>query len=177
MKSMIEYVHDCIKDKKINIAIDFTMGNGNDTLFLSTLANMVYSFDIQEKALVETKKRLGNAKNVHLILDSHENFDTYISSFDVGIFNLGYLPNGNHQITTTSNTTLRTLSKALDKLSLKGTIYIVVYIGHLQGKQESEEIEEYIKQLGHKDYNVASFKMLNKKNAPYVIEIEKNSNK
>ena len=30
--------------------------------------------------------------NVELILDSHDNFDKYVQNFDVGIFNLGYLP-------------------------------------------------------------------------------------
>ena len=177
MKSMVEYVHDCIKDKRVDVAIDFTMGNGNDTLFLSSIAKTVYSFDIQEEALLQTKKRISDTKNIHLLLDSHENFDTYVSSFDIGIFNLGYLPNGNHEITTTSTTTIHTLSKALAKLNPKGTIYLVIYTGHLQGKQESKRIEEYSRQLEHKDYNVASFKMLNKKNAPYVIEIEKNGNK
>lgn len=173
MKTMIEYVHDSIKDRQVNIAIDFTMGNGNDTLFLSQVANHVYSFDIQEIALVETRKKIGNKDNVSLILDSHENFDLYVERFDIGIFNLGYLPNGNHQITTMANITIKTLKKALLKINNKGTIYLVIYIGHDQGKQESLEIEEYIQQLNHKHYNIASFKMLNKKNAPYVIEIEK----
>lgn len=177
MKTMIEYVHDSIKDKQVNIAVDFTMGNGNDTLFLSQVAKHVYSFDIQETALIETKNKTVDKSNITLILDSHEYFEQYIDAFDIGIFNLGYLPNGNHQITTTANITIKTLDRALLKLNDGGTIYLVIYIGHIQGKKESLEIEEYIQHLHHKDYNVASFKMLNKKNAPYVIEIEKNSDK
>lgn len=173
MKTMIEYVHESLTNRKINIAIDFTMGNGFDTLFLSSLADEVYSFDIQELALEKTKSLLPDTNHVHLLLDSHENFDNYVESFDVGIFNLGYLPNGNHSITTTASVTLRTLSKAVAKLNHHGTIFVVVYIGHMNGKKESEEIQSYVSQLSHKDYNVASFRMLNKQNAPYVIEIEK----
>lgn len=172
MKTMIEYVHQSLVNHKVDIAIDFTMGNGYDTVFLSTIAKVVYSFDIQPLALEKTTKMI-HKEHVHLVLDSHENFDHYVENFDIGIFNLGYLPNGDHSITTTASVTLRTLSKALDKLNHQGTIFIVVYIGHPAGKKESEEIESYVKQLSHRDYNVASFRMLNKQNAPYVIEIEK----
>ena len=50
METMIEYVHNRIKRKDYQIAIDFTMGNGHDTLFLSKVAKQVYSFDIQQEA-------------------------------------------------------------------------------------------------------------------------------
>ena len=44
METMIEYVHNRIKRKDYQIAIDFTMGNSHDTLFLSKVAKQVYSF-------------------------------------------------------------------------------------------------------------------------------------
>lgn len=173
MKTMISYVHDCLKDSYVDVAIDFTMGNGLDTLFLSTIARHVYSFDIQPVAIENTKKKLGDIKNVSLILDSHVYFDKYVDTFSIGIFNLGYLPNGNHAITTMADTTLFTLNKAIAKMKQKGRLFLVIYIGHEQGKQESEQIDAYVSKLNHKDYNVASYRMLNKENAPYVIEIEK----
>lgn len=37
MESMIEFVHQRIKKHKYQNGIDFTMGNGHDTLFLSDL--------------------------------------------------------------------------------------------------------------------------------------------
>ena len=43
------------------VAVDFTMGNGNDTLFLSNTVGSegrVYAFDIQESALVSTRNHL-----------------------------------------------------------------------------------------------------------------------
>lgn len=85
MKTMIEYVKNELLQREYNIAIDFTMGNGNDTLTLSRLAKKVYSFDIQDKALENTKKLLNDIDNVELILDSHDNFDKYVQNFDVGI--------------------------------------------------------------------------------------------
>ena len=51
------------------------MGNGHDTLFLSKVAKQVYSFDIQQEALNNTKKLIEDTDNVNLILASHENFD------------------------------------------------------------------------------------------------------
>ena len=44
-----------------DVAVDFTMGNGNDTLFLSRTvgeSGRVYAFDIQEEALISTSKFL-----------------------------------------------------------------------------------------------------------------------
>ena len=49
----------------------------------------------------------------------------------------------------------------------------VVYIGHNEGKKESVKVDEYVSKLDHQSYNVSLFKMMNKQNAPYVIEIEK----
>ena len=173
MKTMIEYVKGELLQRHYDTAIDFTMGNGNDTLSLSKVANKVYSFDIQEKALENTKKLLDSINNVELILDGHENFDKYVQDFDVGIFNLGYLPQGDHNITTKVSTSLKAIKKAVQYLNKKGHLFIVVYIGHFEGKEESLKIDEYVCSLDHMVYNVALFKMMNKLNAPYVIEIEK----
>ena len=47
-----------------DICIDATMGNGNDTLLLSSLCGKdghVFAFDIQKAALINTRKRLMEA--------------------------------------------------------------------------------------------------------------------
>lgn len=173
MITMIEYVHQQCKDKKVDTSIDFTMGNGNDTLFLSTISNHVFSFDIQEEALLHTKELIKDTRHITLIQDNHLYFDRYVDAFDLGIFNLGYLPGGNHQITTDSSTTIQTLQKALACLNQFGRIFLVVYIGHSRGKEESNAIESFVTSLDSKNYNVSKFMMMNKQNAPYVIEIEK----
>ena len=53
--------------KEGEVAVDFTMGNGNDTLFLSKTVGTegrVYAFDIQEDALTSTRAHLKeNARN------------------------------------------------------------------------------------------------------------------
>ena len=47
--------------KEGDTAVDFTMGNGNDTLFLSKAvgeSGKVFAFDIQEDALISTRAHL-----------------------------------------------------------------------------------------------------------------------
>ena len=64
------------------------------------------------------------------------------------------------------------VKKALEHLVKGGCLYVVVYIGHDQGK-ESTNLDAYFRTLDHKLYNVAKFEMMNKNNSPYVVIIEK----
>ena len=90
---------------KNSIVVDATCGNGNDTLFLAqSAAKKVYAFDIQQQAIDSTLKLLQTnncLEKCEVILDSHSNFDNYISEpIKAVVFNLGYLPNADHTITT-----------------------------------------------------------------------------
>lgn len=172
MLTMVEYVHQKISQyQHLSIGVDMTMGNGYDTLFLSQCCKNVYSFDIQFEALEKTKLLIKDKANVQLILDGHQNIDNYLDQFDIGIFNLGYLPLAHHQVTTLLKTTKIAIKKAVKMMNV--AIFIVVYIGHEEGYKESQWIDEYVASLDSHLYNVSSYRMLNKKNSPYVIEIEK----
>ena len=64
-------------------AVDFTVGNGHDTLWLAQNVGAdgkVYAFDIQQQALDSTSRLLSEngAENVTLILDSHANVKNYV---------------------------------------------------------------------------------------------------
>ena len=90
---------------KNSIVVDATAGNGNDTLFLAkTSAKKVYAFDIQQLAIENTTNLIKEAKltdKCKIVLDSHFEFDKYIDdTIRAVVFNLGYLPNADHQITT-----------------------------------------------------------------------------
>ena len=97
-----------------DIAVDFTMGNGNDTLFLSRTVGKsghVYAFDIQEDAVASTRAHLvaeGAPENYTLIHDSHHKVAEYVKGpIKAGMFNLGYLPrSGRKTVTTMCETTL-----------------------------------------------------------------------
>ena len=154
--------------------IDMTIGNGNDTLFLSILVNkgFVYGFDIQKKAINNTDKLLkdNNINNYKLINDSHENVDKYIKDkVSLVLFNLGYLPSGDKSITTKSKSTIMAIDKSLKLLNSKGIILIVIY-KHKEGLKEEQDIKEYLKSnsIKYTEYhNTDDIK------APYLIEIKR----
>lgn len=162
-------------------AVDCTMGNGNDTAFLCSLVGekgKVYAFDIQEEAVISTRKRLKELnilERSELILDGHETIDKYIKeTVKLVIFNLGYLPKGNHSITTKKETTLVALQKCLCLLEPNGIILIIIYPGHENGKFEKEALESYTASLSQKDYNVVKISFQNQINfPPELICIEK----
>lgn len=172
MLTMVEYVHQRILTYPQGlIGVDMTMGNGHDTLLLAKHCREVYSFDVQQLALEHTQSLIGDQKHVHLILDGHQNIDLYLDHFDIGIFNLGYLPLTNHRITTVLETTKIAILKAIELF--QKALFIVVYPGHDEGYKESLWIDEYVKTLDTHVYNVSCYCMMNKKKSPYVIEIEK----
>lgn len=167
------------KLKDARVVVDATVGNGNDTLFLAeNTAAKVYGFDIQEQALANAKKLLiehNKLENCQLILDSHLNFEKYIpESIQAAVFNLGYLPQADHNITTTAEVTIPTLELMLSKLSLGGIIVIVVYWGHANGKVEKERLLEWCVNIDQKKVEVLKYEFINQKNnAPFILALEK----
>ena len=187
----IEFAHDlitralkeCHHDKKTSdfeslYLCDFTMGNGNDTLFMSRLAGefgiKVFAFDIQKAALESTAaflEKSGAQNNYTLINDSHSNMDKYLPEGEMacGMFNLGYLPGGDKSVTTLRGTTLEAIEKAVDILTVGGVLTITIYPGHAEGKIEGELIEKHLSALSNHDFNVLKYTLCNKTDPPYVM--------
>ncbi|AYF54298.1 methyltransferase [Clostridium botulinum] len=164
-----------------DIAVDATMGNGNDTVFLAELvgdSGTVYSFDVQKEAIDNTRKKIIDNKiktNIQLIHDGHENIDKYINK-DVKLvmFNLGYLPKAEHKITTKADTTLIAIKKSLNLIHKNGVVLVVIYHGHENGKLEKVAVEEFASTLNQKEYNVMKLEFINQvNNPPILIAIEK----
>lgn len=170
--------HDLIKlkTKENMIALDATVGNGKDTLLLAKkvgASGIVYGFDIQKLAIDNT---LGLLKDnnlndrVKLINDSHENILKYIDEkLDLAIFNLGYLPKGNHSITTKPKSTLKAIESVLSSLNINGILIVVSYHGHLGGKKERNEVENYLNKLNQKEFTVLKMDFLNQINNPPIL--------
>lgn len=179
MYKIVEMSHILIKEyltrnkfKKLTI-IDSTIGMGNDTLFISQNINnksKLYGYDIQPTAILNTLELLNknNINNVTLFLDSHENIN--IKNIDLVIFNLGYLPTQNKQITTIGEITLKTVQKLLNN-NKTITIILVIYPGHQEGLIESNLLEEYIKTLPSNKYLVSKYQNYNQLNSPYILTI------
>lgn len=162
--------------------VDATAGNGNDTLFLAKCVGntgRVFSFDIQKMALAKTTELLqsnGFSHNVTLINDGHEKMIEYINQpVDAIVFNLGYLPGGDHSITTNPDSTIEAVKAGLSLLKPGGILCIVVYTGHLGGEEEQEALESFMETLDKKIYCSAKLYFMNRIKAPYLILVEKSS--
>lgn len=160
--------------------LDATAGNGNDTLFLArhTQATAkIWAFDIQFQAINKTREVLTkhnlNAK-VQLVQTAHERLPQIISEpLDVVMFNLGYLPGGDHSIITCAQTTITAVTAAAKLLSPGGVMTVVVYPGHPGGKLEQQLLAEFLPQLPQKLYSVLLWQTVNQINQPpllYAIE-------
>lgn len=175
-KNLIEFFMKNYIDN-VKIAVDMTVGNGVDSKNILEILEpkKLYCFDIQEEALYNSKKLLNKFSNYELILDNHRNFDKYVKeNVDFAIYNLGYLPRGNKNITTNAVDVEKSLKKLLDKLNKSGIIFITFYIGHLCGQIESLEISKFLKNLDQKKFTVLKFLFENQRNnPPYVIMIQK----
>lgn len=154
--------------------IDATAGKGNDTLFLAKLtgeSGRVLAMDIQPEALEKTKELLEKnqvADRVQLILDGHENMHRYAEpeSVDCIMFNLGYLPGGNHAVATKAETTIQALEQSLVLLKPLGIISLAVYHGGDTGFAERDAVLAWLKKLDGKKYTVLLTDFYNRPNHP-----------
>ena len=165
--------------KEGDIAVDFTMGNGHDTAFLSKTvgeSGHVYAFDIQEQALTSTAKTLkeeGCPDNYTLIHDSHHKVADYVKQpYRAGMFNLGYLPGGDKRITTMRETTMPAIEAAVSLLAPDGILNIAVYPGHAEGEAEGKMICDYLSSLSRYRVCATLVKILNSPTSPYFIMVE-----
>ncbi|RJX26488.1 MAG: methyltransferase domain-containing protein [Dethiobacter sp.] len=164
-----------------DLVIDATAGNGHDTLFLARLVGekgKVLSFDLQQEALEKTRRRLKGENLMHrvdLILDSHEHMSHYVHGLVSAImFNLGYLPGGDHAIITRPETTVNALKAGLLILRPGGIITIVLYTGHEGGKEEKAALFDFCTNLNQQQFTVFHYCVLNQVNdPPSLLVIEK----
>ena len=163
-----------------DIAVDFTMGNGHDTEFLSKTvgeAGHVYAFDVQEQAVASTTKNLANAgcpENYTLILDSHHNVKKYVQGpIKAGMFNLGYLPGSDKSVTTMRETTMPAIEAALDLLDHDGVLLIAVYPGHAEGDAEGRMVLDYLATLDRRVICCTLIRIINSPTSPFFIVVEK----
>ena len=162
-------------------AVDFTMGNGNDTLFLSETvgeSGRVYAFDIQPGALENTAERLraaGAPENYTLILASHDRVKEFVQGpIKAGMFNLGYLPGSGHkEITTLRKTTMPAVEAALDLLDHGGFLLVAVYPGHEEGTLEGKMLAAYFENLDRRQICVTCIRIVNSPTSPFFFVCEK----
>jgi methylase of polypeptide subunit release factors len=130
--------------KPDDVVVDATAGNGNDTLFLSKLAKEVIAFDVQQEAIDNTQQRCIHQSNVRTFCVSHVSIFEVVETFDVLVFNLGYLPNSDSTLCTQTSTTLTALKNNLPHLNKKGHLLITYYRKHPGGNDEYEAVSSFL---------------------------------
>ena len=159
-----------------DFCIDATAGNGNDTLFLCQLVGetgKVLAFDIQKKAVEHTKQRLSDAKmaeRAEVLLESHTNMYKYAKRESVSciVFNFGYLPGGDHQLSTQADTSIEAICQGLELLKVGGMMSLCIYSGGDSGFQERDAILSFLKSLDTKRYLVILSSYYNRPNNPPI---------
>lgn len=149
-------------------AVDATMGNGHDTLFLCEAVGPrghVFAFDIQPAAVANTEKLLlenGMLGRADLFCAGHQELDRYVKDpVRTVVFNLGWLPGGDHSVTTRWETTRVAVLKALDLLAAGGMLVLCAYPGHEEGSREREELVSLFSSLSNQTFNVLHQRFLN----------------
>jgi 16S rRNA C1402 N4-methylase RsmH len=178
IKRPIHLSHEFLAEvlDKESVAVDATMGNGNDTAFLAGLAGQVFAFDVQEQALVKTQERLDSLglTNAQLILSGHENLEQYVDQIRAAIFNLGYLPSADKSIITKPGTTIQALQKVLDRLEAGGRVSVMIYYGHEGGDMEKDAVLDFVKDLDQTIFTAMLYQPLNQINTPpFLVMIER----
>ena len=148
--------------------VDATCGTGQDTVVLARAVGSegsVYAFDIQKSAHLLTEARLKShgIANVHLVKQSFVSMSEHIpeKSAAAVVFNLGWLPGGDHTVTTFWETTRAAVSKALNLLLPGGVLVLCAYPGHPEGDRERHELTGFFATLSNKTYNVLHQRFLN----------------
>jgi SAM-dependent methyltransferase len=165
-----------------DIAIDATAGNGHDTAFLAARVGelgKVIAFDIQAEAIASAKARieaLGLTRRVTFIEASHATMADHVApdSAAAVVFNLGYLPGGDHSLITREEETLPALNRALVALKAGGLLAIVCYPGHAGGDAESEAVLKWSEGLKNSVYHTETIRREGTlRPAPFLVMVRK----
>ena len=136
-----------LQNQKYETAIDATVGNGYDTLFLAKHYKQVIGIDIQPLAIKRSTEKTKDIDNVILYLDDFNNIDKY-NYANLIVFNLGFLPGSNKKIKTQDYTSNLAILKAYSILD--GILLIACYIQHEGGYKEYENL---VKTLNENNIN------------------------
>lgn len=158
-------------------AIDATVGNGHDTLFLAHLVGpegRVDGFDVQIDAIERTRAKTSHLPQVNLHHAGHERMDERVRGpVDAVMFNLGYLPSGDHSIITRPASTLPALDRGIALLGEGGILTVVVYPAHEGGIEEAGEVDRWFRNLPRDRFRVVHHGPLDatafSKESPYLL--------
>jgi hypothetical protein len=167
-----------------DLAIDATSGNGHDSCLLAKILlqhpeSLLIGFDIQAVALEQTERLLRQSiPEEHLArVLFHRRCHSEIDQVPLPhlpsliVYNLGYLPGANKNVTTQTSSTMASIQKAARLLGDKGALSITCYPGHPEGAREEEAILDWADSLPSEKWLVCHHRWLNRSAAPSLLWI------
>ena len=160
--SPLQLIHQVVSShlKAGDAVIDATAGRGYDTAFLCETVGSggdVLAMDIQKEAVESTRALLsGKGLRAEVVLDSHANMAKYRApqTIDCIMFNLGYLPKGDHSVFTRFESTKNAVLAGLSLLRVGGLMTIGVYYGGDSGYEERDALLPFLETLDDSRYQV-----------------------
>ena len=142
-----------------DFVIDATAGRGYDTAFLAALVGeegKVLAFDIQREAVESTRALLASRwlQNAEVVLTSHAEMSSSAAPETASciLFNLGYLPSGDHSMYTRAASTEAAVLAGLDILKKGGLMCVTVYSGGDSGYEERDALLPFFATLDDSRY-------------------------
>ncbi|MDZ7829600.1 MAG: class I SAM-dependent methyltransferase [Halofilum sp. (in: g-proteobacteria)] len=137
------------------LAVDATAGAGHDTLFLAAAVGdtgRVHAFDIQADAIARSRERVaaaGLSNRVSWHATCHSLAPERIGRVAVNavMFNLGWLPGGDHTLVTRPATTRLALDALTHRLCPGGRLSVIAYRGHEGGTEEERAVHDWFGRL------------------------------
>ena len=144
--NIVNRVHELMLENiKFDVAIDATVGNGYDTLFLANHYKKVIGIDIQELAVKRSKEKTKDLENVEIYLDDFNNIKKY-NYANLIVFNLGFLPGSNRKVKTQDYSSNQAVLNAYS--ILEGKMLVACYIQHEGGYEEFLRLKESLEVNG-----------------------------
>ena len=133
-----------------DVVVDATAGQGHDCVELALAVGSdgrVVGLDIQEEAVRLATQRIESEglAQVEILCGCHSRWSSFLPADLKGcirafVYNLGYLPGGDHAVTTQVETTLQSVREAIHWLAPGGVIRLLFYRGHPEGEAEYQAV-------------------------------------
>jgi len=148
--------------------IDATCGNGHDTRFLARCvgpSGRVLAFDVQAAAIgaaARLAEESGLRDRIDFFHESHAGLAERAAPESIAavMFNLGYLPGADREVTTRPEATLPALEAAARVLRPGGWLCVMAYSGHEGGPEEAAVVEGWMASRADLLWRVARYGML-----------------
>lgn len=169
--------------EKGDLLVDATAGNGRDSEILAKSLSVcgggtLHCIDLQQEAIDATKIRIDSylqdaTIQIFLHTQSHEKLPLFEKPPKLIVYNLGYLPGGNKNLTTLKYSTLLSVKNAMQSVAPGGLISITCYPGHREGAEEELALLEFCSTLSDSQWHVSHTKWLNRIKPPSLFFIRK----